>query len=923
MNEKKKAKIYSKSQVASSFGVLFALFFLVVMVSPGTHLQFFIYPLEYLFGILALYALCPLMMAAGIVFAFKHRLFFPRLRVIFGIILASVGTLLLFARIGNSYLGEENYGSMLNEAYSSYRLAVEIKTGGGILFHLLDRGLLRVGAFLSILLIVFILLGAIVLLFWPLWKKAIRAIRGKIALASAEKKRKKLQEEGGISQFNLGSEEEAVEEKEEEIPALLPPVEEKKPVYKEEFVPSGHIRVQANSSVRENPSPSFEDILPSSNPDWEEKGEELEEAYFDFGDEPKQKEETPSMEMPFSTVEEPVVQDLSPVMPKAEEKPIEVEPIVEPHLEESPIIASNEPSFAQEEIPEEEIEPSVEEEEMAIKEATPVEEEIVEDVPPMPEAPVEEKIEPVTPPLNPEEAKMLELGIEPKKDWPEYTLPPLSLLKDVDNTEKIAAMDSECKEKTEIINKAFQDFKVGASCPSYTVGPSVTRFDIAYDESAGVQDIEKCIRNIRIRLNGVSARFVDVVAGKTTSGLEIANTSRATVSFKETIVDLSTDPKKSMLIPFGKNIEGRVVTDDLTKFPHMLIAGTSGSGKSVFMHGLLMTLLMRNRPEQLKLVLVDPKRVEMSKYRDIPHLLCPIVKEPNEARNCLKKLVEEMERRYSILEYSGVSGIREYNEEWAVENNKEPLPFIVCVLDEFGDLVQNCKDIADPVLLLAAKARAAGIHLIIATQRPDKQVITGTIKSNLNVRVALTVASAIDSTVIVGQGGAEELCGYGDMLIDDLNISKELVRAQGSYVTNSEIRAVTDYLRAQQKVVYDPKFLDLSDEGSGIAPAASAGATVEGPSLAELRAAGQKEKYEMIKTAIMGRDFTSISQIQRDFGVGFPRAGKIFAQLQQEGIIAMNTDSANNSKGVRVLIHDPSQLPNASNPGTLSQDKIS
>ena len=320
------------------------------------------------------------------------------------------------------------------------------------------------------------------------------------------------------------------------------------------------------------------------------------------------------------------------------------------------------------------------------------------------------------------------------------------------------------------------------------------------------------------------------------------------------------------------------------------------------MHGVIMSLIMRNRPEDLKLILIDPKRVEMSNYEDIPHLLCPIIKEPVQAKICFDKLIKEMDRRYSLFEYSHVRDIRQFNHDYAPAHQLSPLPFIVVVVDEFADLVDTCKEISDSVVRIAQKARAAGIHLIISTQRPSVDVITGVIKANLACRVALRVQSAIDSQCILGQGGAEDLAGYGDMLIDcEVAYRGGFVRAQGAFVDTSELDSVCAFIKKQQAVVYDPNFLDLVDHEAEEANASSP----DDPSSPrqEIKASDDEEYYQQLKAQIMTRQYTSISRIQRENGLGFPRAGRLFARLVTEGVVAPEPDTPGSSKGCRVLMH--------------------
>nr|MCR4561947.1 hypothetical protein [Bacilli bacterium] len=491
-----------------------------------------------------------------------------------------------------------------------------------------------------------------------------------------------------------------------------------------------------------------------------------------------------------------------------------------------------------------------------------------------------------------------------------YEFPPLDLLfNPVDESSKMEARRQECDNRCVLINKALHDLKAGAHVVSYTIGPSVTRYDVQTDPDVSVSSLSKYIKDISVRLGGVSTRFEEIVKGAMTSGLEIANTSTTTVTIKEMIAHLPEGKKYSMYVPFGKSISGDYIEGDLSEFPHMLIAGTTGSGKSIFVHSLLMALIMRNRPDELKLLVVDPKRVEMGKYRDLPHLLCPIVKSATEAKVAFKKLVDEMERRYALFEEAGVSKIRQYNDDYAEEAGVKKLPFIVAVVDEYADLVDVCKDIGDLIVRIAQKARAAGIHLVIATQRPEVKIVTGVIKSNLPCRVALSMNSPTDSMTILNQGGAENLVGHGDMLVDCSQVDRSgFIRCQGAYVDNKEIGHVVDFIKNEAKVEYDPAFLDLNEEPSSdsIEMAAQMG-TVNRP-----KSNGGDDLYEEVKATIMTREYTSISRIQREFGVGFPRAGKIFARLQADGIVASSPETQNNSKGCRVLIHSEEDMDGGS-----------
>lgn len=476
-----------------------------------------------------------------------------------------------------------------------------------------------------------------------------------------------------------------------------------------------------------------------------------------------------------------------------------------------------------------------------------------------------------------------------------YVYPGVDLLNDYENAHVDEENERISIERQTMINGIFEDLGIGASVSGYKVGPSVTRFDVLTNRDVSVNMVSKYVDDISIRLGGVNARFEKVVKGKMTSGLEIPNAHAVTVSFKECIQPLLHDPKKKYLAPFGKDITGDVIGVNVTDYPHLLVAGSTGSGKSVFIHCLIMSLIMKTKPSELKIMLIDPKRVEMAKYKEMPHLICPIISEYDKSKVAMNKLVMEMERRYQLFEDAGVSKISQYN-EYAEEEGKEKLPIIVVVIDEYADLVENCKDIASPVVKIAQKSRAAGIHMVISTQRPSVNVITGVIKGNLPSRVALRVASTVDSQTILGEGGAEKLLGYGDMLVDCPEISGQgFTRLQCPFVDNKEIRRVVEFLKEHYEVQYLPDFLDLTDHSAA------------GPSFPGMGGSQTKdERYEEVKAYVMDLKEVSISELQRVFGFGFPRAGRIITALAMEGVIAKSSESGSNKR--KVLLHNQSAL---------------
>ena len=474
--------------------------------------------------------------------------------------------------------------------------------------------------------------------------------------------------------------------------------------------------------------------------------------------------------------------------------------------------------------------------------------------------------------------------------------PSTALLETIEVQDAIDLNKQVAEERMNAINDVFNDFHVGAFCASYVVGPSVTRYNIDYTANVSIRSVDKLVDDISRRLGGVSARFEGVVEGQKYSGLEVPNAKITAVPFKELYESLPDVKKKPLAVAFGKSIEDKFVIADFAEFPHALVAGTTGSGKSVFTNSIICTLIMRNSPEDLKLVLIDPKKVEMNKYRDIPHLLCPVINDANIAKLTLSKLVDEMNRRYNILDETACSNIRSYNEE-AEENGWEKMPYIFVFIDEYADLVDSCKDVSQPVVSIAQKARAAGIHMLIATQRPSTNVITGVIKGNLPTRIALAVAMQVDSVTILGEGGAEKLLGKGDMLVQSPLVSRVgMVRLQGCYIQDKEIKHIAGYLKEHYECIYDPNYCNLLVESQQ-----AAGDVINSPEFQASQDSGEEAKYQSVKDWVMGNEYMSMSRIQRECGVGFNRAGRFFKRLQQEGIVAEDTDG---NKGCPVLVHD-------------------
>ncbi len=455
----------------------------------------------------------------------------------------------------------------------------------------------------------------------------------------------------------------------------------------------------------------------------------------------------------------------------------------------------------------------------------------------------------------------------------DFVYPSIDLLNEYED-EHVTQLNFEASTvRKDKINNIFGDLKLGAKVTGFRIGPSVTRFEIETNKDVSVNTISKYIEDVSVRLGGVSARFEKVVAGMSVSGLEIPNKKSVTVSLKECLQPYVGKPEEKYKIPLGKNIAGDVIGVNITDFPHLLVAGSTGSGKSIFVHNLIMSLIMKTKPSECKIVLIDPKHVEMSRYKEMPHLMCPILTDIVPCRNALNKLVMEMENRYTLFELAGVSNLKQYNKQVREENQKDELPVIVVIIDEYADLVDSYKDISVPVVRLAQKSRAAGIHLVISTQRPSVNVITGVIKANLPTRVALRVASPTDSMTILGEGGAEKLLGYGDLLVDSPEINGVgLTRLQSPFVDNSEVRKVVNFLKENYKCHYHPNFLDLEDSKKTSYMDESGNDTID-------------ELYDDVREWVVHQNEVSVSLIQRYFKFGFNRAARIVDALKEEGLI--------------------------------------
>lgn len=458
-----------------------------------------------------------------------------------------------------------------------------------------------------------------------------------------------------------------------------------------------------------------------------------------------------------------------------------------------------------------------------------------------------------------------------------YLYPPISLLSTIFDGDKTSLNMQVADEYVGRINELFNEFNIGASVISYTIGPSVTRFDVQRNNGVKLAQISGLQNELAQKLGGnETVRIELIVQGKTTSGIEVGNVHQTTVSFKECFQDLMLNTKDKLLIPLGKDISGKVVKTSIDELPHLLVAGTTGSGKSVFVHSIIMSLIMRNTPDELRLLLIDPKKVEFSKYHDLPHLLCPIISNNDEAVTALKRLVDEMERRYEVFAKYG-NGANKYSEyiEYAKAHNLELMPNIVMIVDEFADFISyNQKDVESSIQRIAQKARACGIYMILATQRPSVSVISGNIKANIPSRIALSVASSTDSRVIIDETGAETLIGKGDLLAK-VPISKSLIRVQSCFVPSKDIIAVCDFIRSHSEVNYYKPFLDLKEKINSF----------EGSAISSGRRTELDPLHEEVKQFVLETKIASTSKIQNTFSMGFSRADYILDCLEREGIV--------------------------------------
>lgn len=477
-----------------------------------------------------------------------------------------------------------------------------------------------------------------------------------------------------------------------------------------------------------------------------------------------------------------------------------------------------------------------------------------------------------------------------------YKLPTLSLLKDIDkkkNTNNQALIEK----NIQILEKTLRDFGIIGKVVEVNAGPAVTQYEMELQTGTKLSKLLSINKEISLALAKKDVRIEAPIPGKSTVGVEIPNESVSPVALKEILENVPQNKiNNKLLVALGKNIMGKPKFCEIDKTPHLLVAGSTGSGKSVCINCIIASILMRAKPDEVKLVLIDPKKVELSMYNGIPHLLMPVVTDSKKANVALQKMVDEMERRYDELEEKNVRNIAGYN-EWVEKENKirseedrlPKMPYIVVIVDELADLmVVAGKEVEDSILRITQKARAAGIHLIVATQRPSTDVITGVVKANIPSRISFAVSSGIDSRTILDTVGAEKLIGKGDMLFLPMGESSP-ERIQGAYVSDEELESLVDHAVKQQKAQYDERYTNLDaakEQGN-------AGGRVESP-----EEEYDDPLYDEIVEFVITSGKASASLLQRRFKLGYNRAARIIDLLEERGIIGPQ----NGSKPREVLV---------------------
>lgn len=472
-----------------------------------------------------------------------------------------------------------------------------------------------------------------------------------------------------------------------------------------------------------------------------------------------------------------------------------------------------------------------------------------------------------------------------------YNLPPLELLSPSKNAGKKINSNDFITSNSKIIENTLNDFGVSGKVVEIHEGPTVTQYEVEVKSGTKVSKVKSIHSELALALRAKDIRIEAPIPGKSTIGIEAPNATVAEVKIRDILGSVPKKQASSKLVAsLGKDIKGDTWLCEINKTPHLLVAGATGSGKSVCINNIITSILMRAKPDEVKLVLVDPKKVELSMYEGVPHLLIPVVTDPKKANRALHKIVLEMESRYDLFSETGTKNISTYNDyikKKYGKSSEKSLPYIVVIIDELADLMLvAAKEVEDSIMRITQMARAAGIHLIVATQRPSTDVITGVIKANIPSRISFAVSSSIDSRTILGMSGAEKLLGKGDMLYLPMGENTP-VRIQGAFIEDDEVKNVVDYCKKNGKVKYNESMMDLdgnSSEASGLSGRVN---TDEDDPL-----------YNEIVEFAIKTGKISASLIQRKYRLGYNRAARIIDVLEERGIIG----GQNGSKPREVLV---------------------
>ena len=484
------------------------------------------------------------------------------------------------------------------------------------------------------------------------------------------------------------------------------------------------------------------------------------------------------------------------------------------------------------------------------------------------------------------QVEFADLNDDLKREFANYSYPPVNLLEDIDTE---AGIDNEeIREKADIIEETLESFGIEGKIVQIDVGPTVTCYELKPARGVKVSKIVNLADDLSLSLATSGIRIEAPIPGKAHVGIEVANDKKEVVGFKE-IISSSKFIKSRYEIPFamGKSISGEPIISAIEKMPHLLVSGATGSGKSVCINTIIMSILYKHSPDEVKLLLIDPKVVELSIYNGIPHLIMPVITDPKKASSSLFWAISEMEKRYKLFEENHVRDIKGYKKAAETDDSMENLPYIVVIVDELSDLMMTAaSEVEDYITRLAQKSRACGIHLIIATQRPTVDVITGTMGANIPSRISFAVTSQIDSRTILDMQGAEKLLGKGDMLYASSDSMKP-VRIQGAFVSDEEVLSVVEYIKDSSETNYNEEAIEKVEENI---------------------TTDLEDEDELINEAIkviVADQTASVSMLQRKLKIGYARAGRIIDQLEQKGIVG----GYEGSKPRKVLV-DRSYLEN-------------